>query len=893
MTSPHFGSDFLRLAEAGYTPNVISLLPLDAKLSPRSKIKPEQLGKIPGLLRPDGYCIGFPKWTAHFSTPEEIKVCSTWKPAFGVGMIGRIHPGLDLDSTDEKLSVAWKNLAFDTLGETAVRIGAAPKALLVYGSTERLHKCRLVFAHKRDIDEDGKVKDGAELQALELLGFRQQYAVHAVHPKTRQPYTWPNGDLVAWKDKIPTHGAAPFGAYLSEAIKVAEQVGYVLVDSAHGRDRVKQEGVDVALDLPRNVAHATAYVKKQIEKHGPLVEGGGSDDRVYKMMAMMLDFGLSDVKIIESIANVAPDFDTDWLEDKLANACAYKQNANCCYADEPLEKRFAECIAQMKAGAADEINMDGDGPEWPDDVADPLIDDTDDAPVFTRNMAPTVITDRAFDLADLMGASPGMCALPLIVIAAAALGNEHTIQPTPDFDYVERPTLWGATVAKPGQVKSPILKSALQALDPIAAEWRREDDVKWARYKTAETLYQKQMSDWKKDHSSFGDPLRAGEGRPMPVEPVKPAYRKLTFGDATLERVGELLRDNPRGMLAVYDELTSMLGGFDSYRGGSNRGGRTKVSKDRSAFLSAHSGIENHTVDRKSGDIIIPRWQFSVLGNLTTHKLAKLAADGALSDDGLLQRFIFGLRGDDAPEKVYRAPDDLAGPTYKQTVYALAHVTPRNTPIVFSPEAFEIYKRWERYTSGIGDYQVNATDAFIEWAAKGGATFARLALVFHALEHVSKPHDHTLPPIISGETAEMVFQYLRHYQIPVASKVFQDLGASRSELNTTVLRIAATILAQGYDKLTFRTIYRAHHDLKAQPDLIRKAMGVLGTFGWVLEDGNRFRLRGWLVNPLVHERLAERATQIRERNAKAAARAAEWMEMRRQEKTQQRAGENL
>jgi hypothetical protein len=42
-------------------------------------------------------------------------------------------------------------------------------------------------------------------------------------------------------------------------------------------------------------------------------------------------------------------------------------------------------------------------------------------------------------------------------------------------------------------------------------------------------------------------------------EPEKPKWRRYKTNDATIEKLGELLADNPRGLLIFRDELIGML----------------------------------------------------------------------------------------------------------------------------------------------------------------------------------------------------------------------------------------------------------------------------------------------------------------------------------------------
>lgn len=103
--------------------------------------------------------------------------------------------------------------------------------------------------------------------------------------------------------------------------------------------------------------------------------------------------------------------------------------------------------------------------------------------------------------------------------------------------------------------------------------------------------------------------------------------------DATTEKLGELLRDNPRGLLLSRDELAGWLSTLE-------RPGR---EGEREFYLEAWDGSGEYTFDRIGrGTVHIPALTLSVLGGIQPGKLARYldeALDGGGGADGLLQRF--------------------------------------------------------------------------------------------------------------------------------------------------------------------------------------------------------------------------------------------------------------
>ncbi len=113
-------------------------------------------------------------------------------------------------------------------------------------------------------------------------------------------------------------------------------------------------------------------------------------------------------------------------------------------------------------------------------------------------------------------------------------------------------------------------------------------------------------------------------------------HRALFTSDCTIDKLSELLADNPRGILYCVDEFDSWLGQHDAF---SRDGG----SRNRGEWMRLYDGGP-HQVDRvKRGSFFVKNWGASVLTATTPAALTRLAQK--LSADGLFQRFmVFAIR---------------------------------------------------------------------------------------------------------------------------------------------------------------------------------------------------------------------------------------------------------
>lgn len=150
----------------------------------------------------------------------------------GVGFLCGVgkHPllGLDIDVTDEPLSLALQELAETMLGPALVRVGAAPKALLLYQAAE---------AGWPKVATAWWALGGAKMR-VEALGLGQQFVAYGVHPGTGRPYEWTDmygGAACMPAAELTRVSREALRAYLEAAEKTAQQHGCEAGPRTHER----------------------------------------------------------------------------------------------------------------------------------------------------------------------------------------------------------------------------------------------------------------------------------------------------------------------------------------------------------------------------------------------------------------------------------------------------------------------------------------------------------------------------------------------------------------------------------------------------------------------------------------------------------------------------------
>lgn len=157
----------------------------------------------PGAKRPP-----LKNWELLEITPELVdQWLANGNAKAGVGVRTAKTPAVDLDIRDQETVDRMVDWCQTNIGQTVVRIGQAPKTLLVYRTDKPFTK----LSSKKYVDWLGQE------HRIEILGQGQQFVSFAIHPDTGRPYEW-IGESIADipADRLPVLTAA----------KAAELIAY-------------------------------------------------------------------------------------------------------------------------------------------------------------------------------------------------------------------------------------------------------------------------------------------------------------------------------------------------------------------------------------------------------------------------------------------------------------------------------------------------------------------------------------------------------------------------------------------------------------------------------------------------------------------------------------------
>lgn len=264
--------------------------------------------------------------------------------------------------------------------------------------------------------------------------------------------------------------------------------------------------------------------------------------------------------------------------------------------------------------------------EWPEPTRLPEglspVDPLDTA------LLPAAIAPWVCDISERMQCPPDYVAVAALVALGSVLGRKIGVAPETRTDWFEVASLWGCCVGRPGVMKTPAIGEALKPLHRFEVEAQKAYDADLADY-------DKRQQVWKLRKDAAEHRYKAAlKKNPAAViafndpQPEAPVERRYITSDTTYEKLGEILAQNPNGVLAHRDELVSLLKTLD----------REEYAAARGFFLTAWGGKEPYTFDRIGrGRTHIEATCLSLIGSTQPGRLAEYvrrAVSGGAGDDG-------------------------------------------------------------------------------------------------------------------------------------------------------------------------------------------------------------------------------------------------------------------
>ena len=437
-------------------------------------------------------------------------------------------------------------------------------------------------------------------------------------------------------------------------------------------------------------------------------------------------------------------------------------------------------------------------------------------PTLKPDYLPDALRCAAVDIAERLQCPIDYIAVSMLAAAGAIVGNQTGIYPlAKDESWEVFPCLWGGVVGPPGSKKTPALNAALAPIKLLEEQALDRYKTTYAQYKADSDQYKSDFADWKKKIS-----------KTLPIEPVEPKPERYVVNDTTYQKLGEILAHNPRGVLALSDELSGLLQSLDSPGQEAARG----------FYLTGWGGNSGYSFDRIGrGSIVLPRYCLSVFGGFQPDRIkgyVQNTQSGSSKNDGLLQRFQLLVWPDlkQIAGIVDRTPDKNAIDAYKSAMMNLklsANGLSEQKLLHFDTAAQALFLRWYEQLEKML-LSSNLDSARQSHFAKYRSLIPALALIFHLLDG----HKGSVK-LGSLDRAMRFATYLKGH----ANRIYSSVsGVDHASTNALARKLLKGDLNDGF---TCRTVYVKGWTGLSSKEVAQSALDTLVEYGWLSEEERR------------------------------------------------------
>ncbi len=331
--------------------------------------------------------------------------------------------------------------------------------------------------------------------------------------------------------------------------------------------------------------------------------------------------------------------------------------------------------------------------DWPEPAE--LPDELPPVMPFDYSLLPSSFRDWIRDIAERLQCPPDYPAIAAMIAAATVVGRKVGVRPKRQDDWTVVPNLWGIAVGPPSMMKTPALQEPLNPLKQLEITRKREFEEAMKEYEAQKLVAEQQRLATKAEIRSKLKSDEAGATAvardAIDADAKEPARRRYLLNDTTVEKVGEILNQNPNGVLCYRDELMGFLRSLD----------RDGQEGARSFYLEAWDGRGRFTYDRIGrGTVDIDCAIVSIIGSIQPGPLSQYlrgAIGGGVGADGLMQRFQLAVYPDIPAtwQNVDRWPDTEAKHRAYEVIYSLDQLAASDISATEDDESLP-YLRFER-----------------------------------------------------------------------------------------------------------------------------------------------------------------------------------------------------
>jgi hypothetical protein len=186
---------------------------------------------------------------------------------------------------------------------------------------------------------------------------------------------------------------------------------------------------------------------------------------------------------------------------------------------------------------------------------------------FNSELLPIPLREWLLDISHRMQVPLDFPSGACVVVMSSIIGTRLSICPKKKDPWQVVPNLWGGLIQKPSQLKSPPVKEVLRPMKELETEAFKkfdEDNFQYEKefrvFEMKKSVCEERMkSAFKKnkdtDFSVAENDLEKLESNP----PKEPKLRRYQTQDTTIEKLQDMLSENPQGIFIFRDELNGFL----------------------------------------------------------------------------------------------------------------------------------------------------------------------------------------------------------------------------------------------------------------------------------------------------------------------------------------------
>ena len=461
-------------------------------------------------------------------------------------------------------------------------------------------------------------------------------------------------------------------------------------------------------------------------------------------------------------------------------------------------------------------------------------------PSLPPEMIPEPLRPWLSDIAERASLPLEFVTCPALVALSAVIGRSVGIHPKRRDDWLVVPNIWGGIVGRPGVMKSAAISEPTKPLRALAAKARKQFEEKQRDAEAKKSRLELEVSALKEQakrdakkggiSANFQTTIRSLITQ---LEEATVTERRYYTQDPTVEKLVELLQENPRGMLVLRDELAGWLRTLE-------RSGR---EGEREFYLEAWNGTGGFTFDRIGrGTVHIDALTLTILGAIQPGKLERYldeAVAGGGGADGLLQRFQLVVYPDQVGEykHVDRYPNSEARQKVNHIFGALDTLDPAELgldaqesdipALHFSPEAQELFDVWRgELEQRLRGDELKHKPAFESHLSKYRSLMPSLALIFHLVAVA----DGTASGPVSLEAAQLAAAWCEYLEAHALKLYAREVSSHIKAAQLLALKLEEDRIADG---VKVRDIYNVSWEGLSDREIVLSGLEVLAAHNWL------------------------------------------------------------